>query len=64
MQTKEFSKMFDSERNKQHHNVSCNEIRRLPNEPIKQLAVRIKTLIKKHIHSIGMVNYRRKLQKF
>ena len=38
--TQEFSKMFDSERNKQHQRVLCNEIRRLPNETIKQLAVR------------------------
>ena len=30
--------MFDTERNKQHQRVSCNEIRRLPNETIKQLA--------------------------
>ena len=37
--TQEFSKMFDSERNKQHQRVLCNEIRRLPNETIKQLAV-------------------------
>ena len=37
--TKEFSKMFDSERNKQHQKVLCNEIRRLPNETIEQLAV-------------------------
>ena len=33
--TQEFSKMFDSERNKQHQRVLCNEIRRLPNETIK-----------------------------
>ena len=39
--TQEFSKMFDSERNKQHQRVLCNEIRRLPNETIKQLAVRL-----------------------
>ena len=44
--TQEFSKMFDSERNKQHQRILCNEIRRLPNETIKQLAVRIKTLSK------------------
>ena len=43
--TKEFSKMFDSERNKQHQRVLRNEIRRLPNETIKQLAVRIETLV-------------------
>ena len=45
--TQEFSKMFDSERNKQHQRVLCNEIRRLPNETIKQLAVRIETLVEK-----------------
>ena len=33
--------MFDSEKNKQHQKVLCNEIRRLPNETTKQLAVRI-----------------------
>ena len=44
--TQEFSKMFDSERNKQHQRVLCNEIRRLPNETIKQLAVRIETLVR------------------
>ena len=37
--TQVFSKMFVSERNKQHQRVLCNEIRRLPNETIKQLAV-------------------------
>ena len=45
--TQEFSKMFDSESNKQHQRVFRNEIRRLPNETIKQLAVRIKTLVRK-----------------
>ena len=45
--TQEFSKMFDSERNKQHQTVFCSEIRRLPNETIKQLAVRIETLVRK-----------------
>ena len=44
--TQEFSKMFDSERNKQHQRVLCNEMRRLPNETIKQLAVRIETLVR------------------
>ena len=39
--------MFDSERNKQLQRVLCNEIRRLPNETIKQLAVRIETLVRK-----------------
>ena len=45
--TQEFSKMFDSERNYQHQRVLCNEIRRLPNETIKQLAVRIETQVRK-----------------
>ena len=45
--TKEFSKMFESERNKQHQKVVCKETRRLPNETIKQLAVRIETLVRK-----------------
>ena len=45
--TQEFSKMFDSERNKQHRRVLCNKNRRLPNETIKQLAVRIETLVRK-----------------
>ena len=39
--------MFGSERNKQHQRVLCNEIRRLPNETIKHLAVRIETLVRK-----------------
>ena len=39
--------MFDSERTKQHQRVLCNAIRRLPNETIKQLAVRIETLVQK-----------------
>ena len=45
--TQEFSNMFDSERNKQHQRVLRNEIRRLPNETINQLAVRIETLVRK-----------------
>ena len=45
--TQEFSKMLDSERNKQHQRVLSNEIRRLPNETIKKLAVRIETLVQK-----------------
>ena len=53
--TQEFSKMFDSERNKQHQRVLCNEIRRLPNETIKQLALRNETLTEKHIHSTLMI---------
>ena len=45
--TQEFSKLFDSERNKQHQRVLCNEIRRLLNETIKQLAVRIERQVRK-----------------
>ena len=45
--TPEFSKMFDSERNKQRQKVLCNENRRLPNETFKQLTVRIETLVRK-----------------
>ena len=45
--TQTFKKIFDSERNKQHQRVLCNELRRLPNETIKQLAVRIETLVPK-----------------
>ena len=45
--TQEFSKMFDSERNKQHQRVFCNAIRRLPNETLKQLAVGIETQVRK-----------------
>ena len=53
----EFSKMFDSESNKQHQRVLCNEIRRLPNETIKQLAVRIKTLVQK-AYSLNTHDYK------
>ena len=42
-----FFKIFDSETNKLHQRVLCNEIRRRPNETIKQLAVRIETLVQK-----------------
>ena len=55
--TQQFSKMFDSERNKQHQRVLCNEIRRLPNETIKQLAVRIKTLVRK-TYSLNIHDYK------
>ena len=47
--------MFDSERNKQHRKVLCNEIRRLPSETIKQLAVRIEILNEQYTHSILMI---------
>ena len=55
--TQKFSKMFDSERNKQHQRVLCNEIRRLPNETIKQLAVRIETLVRK-AYSLNTHDYK------
>ena len=55
--TQEFSKVFDSERNKQHQRVLCNEIRRLPNETIKQLAVRIETLVRK-AYSLNTHDYK------
>ena len=56
--TQEISKMFDSERNKQHQRVLCNEIRRLPNETIKQLAVRIETLVRKAC-SLNTLDYKK-----
>ena len=56
--TQEFSKMFDSERNKQHQGVLCNEISRLPNETIKQLAVRIETLVRKE-YSLNTYDYKK-----
>ena len=49
--------MFDSERNKQHQRVLCNEIRRLPNETVKQLAVRIETLVRK-AYSLNTHDYK------
>ena len=55
--TQEFSKMFDSERNKQQQRVLCNEICRLPNETIKQLAVRIETLVRK-AYSLNTHDYK------
>ena len=50
-------KKFDSERNKQHQRVLCNEIRRLPNETFKQLAVRIETLVRK-AYSLNTHDYK------
>ena len=49
--------MFNSERNKQHQRVLCNEIRRLPHETIKQLAVRIETLERK-AYSLNTHDYK------
>ena len=39
--------MYDSERNKQYQRVLCNDIRRLSNETVKPLAVRMETLVRK-----------------
>ena len=50
--------MFDSERNKQHQRTLCNETRRLPNGTIKQLAVRIETLIRK-TYSLSTHDYKK-----
>ena len=52
-----FSKMFDSKRNKQRQRVISNEIRRLPNETIKQLAVMIQTLVRK-AYSLNTHDYK------
>ena len=49
--------MFDSERNKQNQRVLCNEIRRLPNETIKQLAVGIEALVQK-AYSLNTHDYK------
>ena len=49
--------MLDSEKNKQHQRVSCNETRRLPNETIKQLAVRIETQVRK-AYSLNTHDYK------
>ena len=49
--------MFGSERNKQHQRVLCNEIRRLPNETIKQLAVRLETLVRE-AYSLNTPDYK------
>ena len=49
--------MFDSERNKQHQRVFCNEICRLPIETIKQLEVRIETLVQK-AYSLNTHDYK------
>ena len=39
--------MFDSGRNKLHQRVLCNEVRRIPSETIKQLALRTVNLVRK-----------------
>ena len=55
--TTHFSEMFDSERNKQHKRTLSKEIRRLPNETIKQLAVRMETLVRK-AYSLNTIDYK------
>ena len=55
--TQKFSKKCDSERNKQHQRVLCKEIRRLPTEKIKHLAVRIETLVRK-AYSLNTHDYK------
>ena len=55
--TQEFSNLFDSDRNKQHQILLCNEIRRLPNETINQLAVGIETLVQK-AYSLNTHDYK------
>ena len=45
--TQNFSKVFDSERNKQHQRIVCNEFHRIPNETIKHFSVRVETLVRK-----------------
>ena len=49
--------MFDSERNKQHQRVLCIEIRRLPYETLKQLAVRTEKLVRK-AYSLNKHDYK------
>ena len=56
--TEEFSKVFDSEKNKQHQRLLCKEIRRLPNQTIKQLAVKIETLVRK-AYSLNTHDYKK-----
>ena len=47
--------MFVSEANKHYQRVLCNEIRRLPNETIKQLAVKTETSVRK-AYSLNTLN--------
>ena len=56
--TQEVSKIIDSEKNKQHQRVLSNENCRLPNETIKQLAVRIETLVRK-AYSLNTHDYKK-----
>ena len=47
----------DRKKNKQHQRNLCNETRRLPNETIKQLAVRNETLVQK-AYSLNTHDYK------
>ena len=49
--------MFNSERYKQHQRILSNEIHRLPKETIKQLAVRVETLVRK-AYSLNTHDYK------
>ena len=60
--TQGFSKKFESERNKEYQRVLCNEIRRLPNETIKQFAIRIETLLHSDKHT-NLITHDYKIQK-
>ena len=51
------SEKFGSERKKQQQRVLCNENRRLPNELIKQLIVRIETIVRK-AYSLKIDDYK------
>ena len=55
--SQDFSKLFDFERNKQHQRVLCKETRRISNETIKQIAVRIKTIVRK-AYSLNTLYYK------
>ena len=50
--------MFYSERNTQHQRLFCNEIRRLPNETNKPVAVRIETMVKKKAYLLNTNDYK------
>ena len=49
--------MYDSERNKQYQRVLSNDIRRLSNETVKPLAVRMETLVQK-AYSLNAHDYK------
>ena len=55
--TQEFSKMFKPEEISKHQRILCNENCRLPYETMKQLAVRIETLVRK-AYSLNSHDYK------